>query len=173
MYLQKRFGKSFTTNISNMLSSPNIKAKSDRGLMDSTLLSLSRHEKDEYGCGSHIVIQHFCLLGKFPLIGGEKRIDNGTTTGPTAKFRTPYDAFTAIWRPDILEVITVESYAMHNAATMLTSGLKFPSGRITHWKDTSAEKLIMFFSIILAMGVVVKSRLEEYWSKSKVLLVSR
>ncbi|CAB3249154.1 unnamed protein product [Arctia plantaginis] len=40
-------------------------------------------------------------------------------------------------------------------------------GRITRWKDTCVNEIYTYFAIVLAMGMVVKSRIEEYWNLSR------
>ncbi|CAK1592259.1 unnamed protein product [Parnassius mnemosyne] len=49
---------------------------------------------------------------------------------------------------------------------MLVDGSLCPSSRITKWKDTDVSELHVYFAIILATGIVVKSRLEEYWNST-------
>lgn len=87
--------------------------------------------------------------------------------GPQVSCATPYDAFTAIWDRPIMEHIAVETnrYAQQTAARMLEDGSICPSSRITKWVDTTVDELYVYFAIILAVGVVAKSRLEEYWNK--------
>ncbi|CAK1594429.1 unnamed protein product [Parnassius mnemosyne] len=88
--------------------------------------------------------------------------------GPTVPYASPYDAFTAIWDRDIMEHIAMETnrYAQQLATVMLVDGSLCPSSRITKWKDTDVSELHVYFAIILATGIVVKSRLEEYWNST-------
>lgn len=64
-----------------------------------------------------------------------------------------------------MEYIASESntYAQQYAAKLMNDSNLHPGSRICEWKDTSVDELYTYFAIVLAMGVVVKSRLEEYW----------
>lgn len=88
--------------------------------------------------------------------------------GPTSSYASPYSAFVAIWDTSIMEHIATETnrYAQQLAATMMLDGIT-PKSRITQWHDTDVDELYVYFAIIQAMGIVVKSRLQEYWNKSK------
>ncbi|KAL0811830.1 hypothetical protein ABMA28_009258 [Loxostege sticticalis] len=55
---------------------------------------------------------------------------------------------------------------------LLLVGHKCPTSRITKWVDTTVDELYVFFAITLAMGVVVKTRLEEYWNCSQDIFVT-
>ncbi|KAF9406028.1 hypothetical protein HW555_013446, partial [Spodoptera exigua] len=89
--------------------------------------------------------------------------------GPTVSFTNPYEAFTAIWDREIIELIVRETniYAQQLTTTMLEDGAMCPNSRITRWQDTNVIEVYTYLAIVLAMGVVVKSRLEEYWNTSK------
>ncbi|XP_014371394.2 piggyBac transposable element-derived protein 4 isoform X2 [Papilio machaon] len=89
--------------------------------------------------------------------------------GPAVSFTNPYEAFTAIWDREIIEVIVRETniYAQQLTTIMLANGTICPNSRITRWQDTNVNEVYTYFAIVLAMGVVVKSRLEEYWNTSK------
>lgn len=89
-------------------------------------------------------------------------------SGPIVSYADPYEAFTAIWDRPIMEYIAGETnrYAQQEAAAKMLQGIT-PYSRIAKWKDTSADELYTYFAIILATGIVVKSRLEEYWNASK------
>ncbi|KAI5644264.1 transposase IS4 domain-containing protein [Phthorimaea operculella] len=88
--------------------------------------------------------------------------------GPTEEYSSPYDAFNAIWDDDIMESIAKETnaYAKQVAANMLAGGSMHQRSRITKWCDTKVDELRVFFGIVLAMGIVVKTRIEEYWQAS-------
>ncbi|XP_048488004.1 piggyBac transposable element-derived protein 4 [Plutella xylostella] len=53
---------------------------------------------------------------------------------------------------------------------MMRRGTLRPTSRIVDWRDATADEIYMFFAIVLATGVVVKSRIEEYWNKEPFLL---
>lgn len=97
-----------------------------------------------------------------------REIFSQNSCGPTVPYADPYEAFIAIWDRPIMEYIAGETnkYAQFVAEVMLTQGIA-PGSRITKWKDTSADELYTYFAIILATGIVIKSRLEEYWNSSK------
>ena len=40
--------------------------------------------------------------------------------------------------------------------------------RLRDWKDTNKEELKLFFALVVAMGLVVKPALEDYWSMDEV-----
>ena len=40
--------------------------------------------------------------------------------------------------------------------------------RLRDWKDTNKEELKLFFALVVAMGLVVKPALENYWSMDEV-----
>lgn len=88
--------------------------------------------------------------------------------GPKSSYDSPYSAFIAIWDIRIMEHIAKETnrYAQQLAETMMLSGIT-PRSRITQWVDTDVDELYVYFAIIQAMGIVVKSRMQEYWNKSK------
>lgn len=88
--------------------------------------------------------------------------------GSTAPYATPYDAFIAIWDRQIMENIVVETnrYAQQLAEIMIQLGTLHPKSRITNWHDTTVDELYVFFAIIQAIGIVVKTRIEEYWSSA-------
>ncbi|KAJ2941438.1 hypothetical protein O0L34_g3653 [Tuta absoluta] len=58
------------------------------------------------------------------------------------------------------------AYAQQVAADMLADGTMHQHSRITKWYDTTADELRVLFGIILAMEIVVRTRLEEYWHVS-------
>lgn len=58
-------------------------------------------------------------------------------------------------------------YAQQLTTTMLVDGTICPNSRITRWQDTDVNEVYTYLAIVVAMCVVVKSRLEEYWNTSK------
>ena len=44
-----------------------------------------------------------------------------------------------------------------------------PHSRLRAWKDTNEDELKLFFALVIAMGLVVKPTLEDYWSLDEVL----
>lgn len=78
----------------------------------------------------------------------------------------PYDAFVKIWDRSIMEHIAHETnvYAQQYAETLLQRGEMGPMSRITKWRDTDVDELYIYFALLIAMGIVVKSKLESYWS---------
>ncbi|CAG4958841.1 unnamed protein product [Colias eurytheme] len=88
---------------------------------------------------------------------------------PTVPLTSPYDAFTAIWDRQIMEHIAVETnrYAQQKVTAMIHHGL--PKSRITRWRDTDPDELYVYFAIVLATGIVVKSRIDSYWSTAQAI----
>ncbi|CAH2090743.1 unnamed protein product [Euphydryas editha] len=64
--------------------------------------------------------------------------------GPTISFTNPYEAFTAIWDREIMEVIVRETniYAQQLTTTMLEDGTICPNSRITRWQDTNRQCVV-------------------------------
>ncbi|XP_063628376.1 piggyBac transposable element-derived protein 4-like [Cydia splendana] len=93
--------------------------------------------------------------------------------GPTRAYVDPYDAFVAIWDRPIMEHIVRETnkYAEQLCEAMIVQGIA-PNSRITKWVDTSVDELYTYFAIIQATGIVIKSRLEEYWSTSANIFIT-
>ncbi|KAI8421116.1 hypothetical protein MSG28_008209 [Choristoneura fumiferana] len=89
-----------------------------------------------------------------------------TDCGPTIRVTDPYDIFTAIWDREFMEFVATETnlYAEEVAEKMMHTGELCLNSRIVDWKDTTADELYIYMAIILAMGVVIKSRTEDYWN---------
>lgn len=87
---------------------------------------------------------------------------SGPMVGPISN---PYEAFVLIWDRPIIEYIArqTNTYAQEYAEELLNQGLIAPMSRITEWKDTDADELYVFFAILLAMGLVVKDSIDDYW----------
>ncbi|XP_023947198.2 piggyBac transposable element-derived protein 4-like isoform X3 [Bicyclus anynana] len=88
--------------------------------------------------------------------------------GPTNPGADPYDIFIEIWDRQIMEHIAWETnkYAQEVAAKMIENNTLRPNSRICQWYDTTPDELYTYFGLVLAMGVVGKSRIEEYWSST-------
>ncbi|XP_047036366.1 piggyBac transposable element-derived protein 4-like [Helicoverpa zea] len=88
--------------------------------------------------------------------------------GPTTPHADPYDIFIEIWDRQIMEHIASETnrYARQVVSQMCNSNQLFPRSRIIRWYDTTADELYVYFGLNLAMGIVSKSRLEEYWGST-------
>ncbi|KAH9629815.1 hypothetical protein HF086_009942 [Spodoptera exigua] len=89
--------------------------------------------------------------------------------GPTTTYDSTYDAFVAIWDREFMESIAAETnrYAEQMMRRMADEGTLSLRSRILFWKETNPDELYVFFAIILAMGIVVKAHVEEYWSTAK------
>ncbi|XP_022831836.1 uncharacterized protein LOC111360197 [Spodoptera litura] len=89
--------------------------------------------------------------------------------GPTTTYDSTYDSFVAIWDREFMESIAAETnrYAEQMMRRMADEGTLSLGSRILFWKETNADELYVFFAIILAMGIVVKAQMEEYWSTAK------
>lgn len=88
--------------------------------------------------------------------------------GPTTPEVDPYLIFTQIWDRPIMKHIAAETnrYAQQVASQMFASNNLHPHSRISQWHDTTPDELYVYFGLILAMGIVVKSRIEDYWSSN-------
>lgn len=95
-------------------------------------------------------------------------------SGPKVSFANPYEAFTAIWDREIIELIVRETniYAQQLAASMLVNNSIKPKSRITRWQDTNVTEIYTYLAIVMAMGLVVKSRLEEYWNVAQDIFIT-
>lgn len=91
-----------------------------------------------------------------------------TNVGPTTPCADPYAIFVEIWDRPIMEHIAFQTnkYAQQVASQMMVNHTLRPRSRISRWYDTTVDELYVYFGIILAMGIVVKSRLEEYWGST-------
>ncbi|KAL0830187.1 hypothetical protein ABMA28_003644 [Loxostege sticticalis] len=88
--------------------------------------------------------------------------------GPTTPEVDPYLIFTQIWDRPIMKHIAAETnrYAQQVASQMFASNNLHPHSRISQWHDTTPDELYVYFGLILAMRIVVKSRIEDYWSSN-------
>ncbi|KAL0869809.1 hypothetical protein ABMA27_006026 [Loxostege sticticalis] len=94
--------------------------------------------------------------------------------GPTIPVTDPYLTFREIWDEEIMGHIVQQTniYAQQVAAAMMENNSLCPSSRISYWKDTNEDEILVYFAIILAMGVVVKSKLVDYWSTDGSIFVT-
>lgn len=92
------------------------------------------------------------------------------TCGPICSFPTPYDTFTAIWNREIMDYIAAETnrYAEEVLAKLSQEGSLKPNSRISQWKNTDADELYVYFGLILATGMCVKTELKDYWIRDDV-----
>lgn len=90
---------------------------------------------------------------------------SNNNVGPTTPCADPYETFVQIWDRQIMEHIASETnkYAQQLVSQMLENNILHPRSRISRWRDTTIDELYVYFGLILAMGVVVKTRMEEYW----------
>lgn len=99
-----------------------------------------------------------------PLCPGMRReCFTNSNVGPTTPLADPYDIFTAIWDKQIMEYIASET---NRYAQQLADQLSQQNGphALSEWRDTTADELYVFFGLILATGMVLKPRVEDYWS---------
>lgn len=89
-----------------------------------------------------------------------------TNVGPTISYADPYDIFVGIWDRQFMEYIASEcnKYAQQVVQQLIHRKKLRPNSRICDWKDTSADELYVYFAILLAMGIVAKGRVVDYWS---------
>ncbi|XP_075982082.1 uncharacterized protein LOC142980533 [Anticarsia gemmatalis] len=91
----------------------------------------------------------------------------GDNVGPTVSFPTPYEAFTAIWDREIMQYIAKETnrYAREmRRRKLVQKEVNGPLCNIEKWCDTHANELYVYFGLLLATGLSVKSSIKEYWS---------
>ncbi|XP_061704435.1 piggyBac transposable element-derived protein 4-like [Cydia pomonella] len=86
--------------------------------------------------------------------------------GPTIPYADPYEAFVAIWDRPIIEHICLETnrYAQQLRVEMINERRLLPTSRICDWKDVTEDDVYVYLAMILAMGLVVKARLKDYWN---------
>ncbi|XP_045776021.1 piggyBac transposable element-derived protein 4-like [Maniola jurtina] len=86
--------------------------------------------------------------------------------GPTTPCEDGYQIFTSIWDKKIMNHIAMETnrYAQEVAWGKMVNHKLGPHSRICSWQDTTPDELYTYMAIILAMGNVIKTKLEEYWS---------
>lgn len=104
-----------------------------------------------------------------PIPPTDRREFFGESSGPTVTVSNPYEIFRLIWDQEFMEIIALETnrYAQQVAAELLDGGDLQASSRITEWKETSVDELLVFFGIIQAMGIVIKKRVDEYWNSEQ------
>lgn len=81
--------------------------------------------------------------------------------GPTEPSQDPYFIFTSIWDADIMKRIVKETnkYAQDVASHRMRNNTLGPQSRISNWYDTNINEMYSYFAIILAMGMVIKSKI--------------
>ncbi|XP_050675463.1 piggyBac transposable element-derived protein 4-like [Leptidea sinapis] len=79
---------------------------------------------------------------------------------------SPYASFVSIWDRPIMEHIAKETnrYAQEYATHLINRGKMRPSNRITLWTETDVDELYVYFALVTAMGIVLKTRIEDYWT---------
>ncbi|CAG4973541.1 unnamed protein product [Colias eurytheme] len=87
-------------------------------------------------------------------------------TGPVRSFQTPYEVFTAIWSPQILQHIVdqTNAYAQLIVARQMEEGTLEQTSRLAQWKDLTIDELLVYFALLMAMGLLFKSNIREYWA---------
>ncbi|RVE47894.1 hypothetical protein evm_007408 [Chilo suppressalis] len=89
----------------------------------------------------------------------------GPTRGPIA---SAYEAFVSIWDRPIMDHIVQQTnkYAQGYATHLLETGQMGPNSRINRWCDTNVDEVYTYLAIVIAMGIIVKPRLNTYWNRS-------
>ncbi|KAI5636930.1 transposase IS4 domain-containing protein [Phthorimaea operculella] len=54
----------------------------------------------------------------------------------------------------------------------IDDGTLLPRSRICDWTDTNLDEMYTYFAIILAMGIVINSKLEEYWTADEEIFTT-
>ncbi|KAI8430377.1 hypothetical protein MSG28_000667 [Choristoneura fumiferana] len=94
--------------------------------------------------------------------------------GPTVPNADPYETFVHIWDRQFMEHIASETnkYAQQLAAQLMLSNNLHPQSRICDWQDTTADELYVYMALIVAMGVVTKGRVSDYWNADETIFVT-
>ncbi|CAK1601365.1 unnamed protein product [Parnassius mnemosyne] len=89
-----------------------------------------------------------------------------SNVGPTTPCADPYDTFIAIWDRQIMKHIASETnrYAQDVIQKMIPHNTVRTRSRLHSWHPTTVDELYVYFGITLAMGVLVKNNIAEYWS---------
>lgn len=87
--------------------------------------------------------------------------------GSTIEPLDPYEAFTSIWNSSIIQHIVDETnkYARQLLLQKLNTETLRDSSRITAWSDVNADEIFVFLAIVIAMSMVRKNVMTDYWSK--------
>ncbi|KAI8425870.1 hypothetical protein MSG28_004890 [Choristoneura fumiferana] len=94
-------------------------------------------------------------------------------TGPTAAYTDPYVIFINIWDRQFMEHIVAETnkYAQLLAQQLFLNNKLGPTS-ISDWKDTTVDELYVFFALTIAMGIVAKGRLVDYWNANSRIFIT-
>lgn len=110
-----------------------------------------------------------------PISPSLRREEFTENVGPTIEPPShPYEAFVKIWDRPIMEHIASQTnlYAQQYANRLLERGEMGPKSRIASWTDTDVDELYTYFALVIAMGIIVKTKLENYWSADKTIFAT-
>ncbi|KAK3755463.1 hypothetical protein RRG08_021045 [Elysia crispata] len=79
---------------------------------------------------------------------------------------TPLDYLHLMIDGDMVEQITIETNRY--AATTLRAKNLSPNSRFHHWVDVTVAEMWSFLGLIVAMGLIVVSDMDDYWSTDEV-----
>ena len=85
----------------------------------------------------------------------------------TVSAESPLDFFFLLFEEDMFDVMVRETNRYANSKKD-SSTLK-PFSRLHKWEDTSVEEMKVFIALIIDMGLVRKTDIEEYWSAEEVI----
>ncbi|CAK1594212.1 unnamed protein product [Parnassius mnemosyne] len=93
---------------------------------------------------------------------------SSSNVGPTTPCVDPYDTFIGIWDRQFMEHIASETnrYAQEVIKKMILNQSLTQKCLMRDWRPTTADELYTYFAIILAMGIVVKNNICEYWDST-------
>lgn len=86
----------------------------------------------------------------------------------------PYKILTKIWDESIMDHIVKETnrYAKDLASYRLSKNELAPWSRLNLWKETCVSEMYTYFAIIFSTGIVIRNKLDEYWSNDGDLFVT-
>ncbi|KAI8430301.1 hypothetical protein MSG28_000611 [Choristoneura fumiferana] len=79
-----------------------------------------------------------------------------------------------MWDWQFMEHIATETnkYAQQLAAQLMLSNNLHRQSRICDWQDTSSDELYVYMAINVAMGVVTKGRVSDYWNADETIFLT-
>ncbi|KAI8427971.1 hypothetical protein MSG28_002285 [Choristoneura fumiferana] len=103
-----------------------------------------------------------------------RELFSNINVGPTLTKADPYEIFVHIWDRQFMEHIVSETnkYAQQLATQFILNNNIRPSSRICDWKDTSVDELYVFLAITIAMGVVAKGQVVDYWNSDESIFIT-
>ena len=102
--------------------------------------------------------------------GGGTRLAFTGTPGLTAELPeecTPLDVFKLFFKDELLDTITEETNRY--AAQYLCGRILPQHSRLGNWTCVTTDEMKVFLALVIAMGVIHKSDIGNYWSADEVI----